>query len=95
MFLQGNTAVYLLYAHARIAQILVKSGKDPAEIVRSGAPIVLTHDKEVCTAYCFFFFPFLLFFTFTYYLPFFYIHALHIRVWCMYVLLMYMHVLCM
>lgn len=44
---QGNTAVYLLYAHARIAQILVKSGRDPAEIVRSGAPIVLGHDKEV------------------------------------------------
>lgn len=44
--LQGNTAVYLLYAHARIASILGKSGKDPKALVQAGAKIVLTEDAE-------------------------------------------------
>jgi len=29
---QGNTAVYLLYAHARICSIIRKSGKDIEEL---------------------------------------------------------------
>lgn len=29
---QGNTAVYLLYAHARICSIIRKSGKDMEEV---------------------------------------------------------------
>lgn len=46
---QGNTAVYLLYAHARIAAIIRKSGKDPAEVARRAA-ITLSNDKEVALA---------------------------------------------
>lgn len=43
--LKGNTAVYLLYAHARIASIMRKSGRDMAEL-SSKATIVLGTDKE-------------------------------------------------
>jgi len=34
--LQGNTAVYLLYAHARIAGIIRKAGVDVAEVAKRG-----------------------------------------------------------
>lgn len=45
--LQGNTAVYLLYAHARIASIIRKSGKDPREIaMKQGGKIVISNDIE-------------------------------------------------
>ncbi|KAG1677444.1 hypothetical protein FOA52_001899 [Chlamydomonas sp. UWO 241] len=44
--MQGNTAVYLLYAHARIAGISRKSGRDVGALA-STAQIVLTHPKEV------------------------------------------------
>uniref|UniRef100_A0A2N9FE42 arginine--tRNA ligase n=1 Tax=Fagus sylvatica TaxID=28930 RepID=A0A2N9FE42_FAGSY len=43
--LQGNTAVYLLYAHARICSIIRKSGKDIVELKKAGA-IVLDHADE-------------------------------------------------
>ncbi|GAB4821599.1 hypothetical protein N2152v2_008645 [Parachlorella kessleri] len=47
--LQGNTAVYLLYAHARIASIVRKAGRDVAELAKT-ADIKLTNDKEVALA---------------------------------------------
>eukprot|EP00955_Chlamydomonas_euryale_P107354 365760-Chlamydomonas_euryale.AAC.7 len=43
---QGNTAVYLLYAHARIAGIGRKSGKDAAALATSDV-LSLSHPKEV------------------------------------------------
>jgi len=48
--MNGNTAVYLLYAHARIASILRKSGKDPVAMAKGGAKIVLVHEAEVALA---------------------------------------------
>jgi len=44
--LRGNTAVYLLYAHARIAAILRKSDKDIEQLIRE-SEVVLDHPKEV------------------------------------------------
>lgn len=43
--LKGNTAVYLLYAHARIASIMRKSGKDMAELAKT-ATIDIAEAKE-------------------------------------------------
>ena len=49
--LQGDTAVYLLYAHARIAAIARKAGKDVAALARDPAcPIVLGTDAEAALA---------------------------------------------
>ncbi len=45
--LQGNTAVYLLYAHARIASIIRKAGKDPVAMAAAGAKIELKHELEI------------------------------------------------
>ncbi|TQD78958.1 hypothetical protein C1H46_035435 [Malus baccata] len=42
---KGNTAVYLLYAHARICSIIRKSGKNIEELKKTGE-IVLDHDGE-------------------------------------------------
>lgn len=42
---KGNTAVYLLYAHARICSIIRKSGKDIEELKKTGT-VVLGHDAE-------------------------------------------------
>ncbi|KAK9715431.1 hypothetical protein RND81_06G164700 [Saponaria officinalis] len=42
---KGNTAVYLLYAHARICSIIKKSGKDIEELKKSGE-LVLAHSDE-------------------------------------------------
>ncbi|KAI4350782.1 hypothetical protein L6164_005198 [Bauhinia variegata] len=42
---KGNTAVYLLYAHARICSIIRKSGKDIEELKKIGK-IVLDHPDE-------------------------------------------------
>lgn len=42
---KGNTAVYLLYAHARICSIIRKSGKDIEELKKSGS-MVLDHADE-------------------------------------------------
>jgi len=47
--LKGDTAVYLLYAHARIASIVRKAGRDVAALARTEA-IVLAHDDEVALA---------------------------------------------
>lgn len=44
--LKGNTAVYLLYAHARIAGIVRKAGKDIDALAASTA-VELKHPKEV------------------------------------------------
>lgn len=44
--LKGNTAVYLLYAHARIAGIVRKSGKDVDELAKT-TQIVLGTPQEV------------------------------------------------
>ncbi|TKY50157.1 Arginine--tRNA ligase [Spatholobus suberectus] len=41
----GNTAAYLLYAHARICSIIRKSGRDIEEVKRNGK-IVLDHEDE-------------------------------------------------
>ncbi|GMY11819.1 arginine--tRNA ligase, chloroplastic/mitochondrial-like isoform X2 [Fagus crenata] len=43
--LQGNTAVYLLYAHTRICSIIRKSGKDIGKLKKAGA-IVFYHADE-------------------------------------------------
>lgn len=48
--LKGDTAVYLLYAHARIASIVRKAGRDVAALARDGTQIVLEHDDEVALA---------------------------------------------
>jgi arginyl-tRNA synthetase len=50
---KGNTAVYLLYAHARIAGIVRKSGKDVAAMAES-ASIMLQEPQEVLasSAFC-------------------------------------------
>ncbi|KAG8656972.1 arginine--tRNA ligase, chloroplastic/mitochondrial isoform X2 [Manihot esculenta] len=42
---KGNTAVYLLYAHARICSIIRKSGKDVEELKKTGV-LVLGHPDE-------------------------------------------------
>ncbi|XP_020268077.1 arginine--tRNA ligase, cytoplasmic-like isoform X1 [Asparagus officinalis] len=42
---KGNTAVYLLYAHARICSIIRKSGKDIKELMKNGT-VVLAHPDE-------------------------------------------------
>ncbi|XP_010438775.1 PREDICTED: arginine--tRNA ligase, chloroplastic/mitochondrial isoform X1 [Camelina sativa] len=42
---KGNTAVYLLYAHARICSIIRKSGKDIDELKKTGK-LVLDHPDE-------------------------------------------------
>ncbi|KAI6679557.1 hypothetical protein NL676_033438 [Syzygium grande] len=41
----GNTAVYLLYAHARICSIIRKSGKDIEELKKTGT-VALNHPDE-------------------------------------------------
>lgn len=43
--LKGNTAVYLLYAYARICGIIRKSGRDKETLIDT-ATIDLTHEKE-------------------------------------------------
>jgi arginyl-tRNA synthetase len=48
--LQGNTAVYLLYAHARIGAIIRKSGTDVPALAASGSKIILSNDKETALA---------------------------------------------
>lgn len=47
--LKGNTAVYMLYAHARIASIIRKVGKDPNQVA-STAELRLDHPSEVSLA---------------------------------------------
>ncbi|XP_051138459.1 LOW QUALITY PROTEIN: arginine--tRNA ligase, chloroplastic/mitochondrial-like [Andrographis paniculata] len=42
---KGNTAVYLLYAHARICSIIRKSGKDIEELIKTGT-LDLAHPDE-------------------------------------------------
>ncbi|KAK9697576.1 hypothetical protein RND81_08G046500 [Saponaria officinalis] len=42
---KGNTAVYLLYAHARICSIIKKSGKDIEEL-KKGGELILDHADE-------------------------------------------------
>ena len=44
--LNGNTAVYMLYAHARIASIVRKVGKDWQELAKT-SKISLEHPAEV------------------------------------------------
>ncbi len=44
--LNGNTAVYMLYAHARIASIVQKVGKDWQEVAKT-SKISLEHPAEV------------------------------------------------
>jgi arginyl-tRNA synthetase len=48
--LQGNTAVYLLYAHARINSIFVKSGKDPLDLIAQGKRVEIGHEAEAALA---------------------------------------------
>jgi arginyl-tRNA synthetase len=43
---KGNTAVYLLYAYARICSIIRKSGVDISSLRSGGASIQITHEKE-------------------------------------------------
>jgi arginyl-tRNA synthetase len=43
--IRGNTAVYLLYAHARICSIIRKSGKD-IEVVKTTGRLQLVHASE-------------------------------------------------
>jgi arginyl-tRNA synthetase len=44
--LKGNTAVYLLYAHARIAGIVRKSGRDIEALLAEGKAVSMEHVKE-------------------------------------------------
>ena len=44
---KGNTAIYLLYAGARIASILRKAAVDVDALVASGAPLNLEHEMEI------------------------------------------------
>jgi arginyl-tRNA synthetase len=44
--LKGNTAVYLLYAHARIAGIVRKSGRDIDALLAEGKAPSISHPKE-------------------------------------------------
>ena len=44
--LQGNTAVYLLYAHARIAAIGRKAGIDNIAALAHDHPVQVDHEKE-------------------------------------------------
>lgn len=44
--LKGNTAVYMLYAHARIAGIIRKSGRDVSQLAQT-AHTSLDHPYEV------------------------------------------------
>ena len=48
--LKGDTAVYLLYAHARIASIVRKAGKDVAALAKGGQKITLAHEDEQALA---------------------------------------------
>ena len=48
--LKGDTAVYLLYAHARIASIVRKAGKDVAALAREKKAISLAHEDEQALA---------------------------------------------
>ncbi len=48
--LQGNTAVYLLYAHARINSIFTKSGKDPQDLLAEGKQVSVEHEAEAALA---------------------------------------------
>ncbi|KAJ0694109.1 putative arginine--tRNA ligase [Helianthus annuus] len=43
---KGNTAVYLLYAHARICSIIRKSGKDIEQLKREGQMLLQTDDER-------------------------------------------------
>ena len=47
--MQGDTAVYLLYAHARIAAIIRKSGRDVVDLANS-ASIALADPREIALA---------------------------------------------
>lgn len=49
-FMQGNTAVYLLYAHARICSIIRKSGKDTGELKK--VSIQFSWKLSHCSCYC-------------------------------------------
>jgi hypothetical protein len=44
--LKGNTAVYLLYAHARIASIVRKAGRNMPALIETGQ-IQLEHEREL------------------------------------------------
>ena len=44
---KGNTAIYLLYAGARIASIIRKAGVDVAGLVAGGAQLKLDHAAEI------------------------------------------------
>lgn len=44
--LQGNTAVYLLYAHARIAAIGRKAGIENIGALAHDHPVEVDHEKE-------------------------------------------------
>lgn len=44
---KGNTAIYLLYAGARIASIIRKAGVDVAGLVAGGAQLKLEHAAEI------------------------------------------------
>ena len=45
---KGNTAIYLMYAGARIASILRKAAVDTDALVASGAALELGHEAELC-----------------------------------------------
>ncbi|CAN0901453.1 Arginine--tRNA ligase, chloroplastic/mitochondrial [Linum grandiflorum] len=44
---KGNTAVYLLYAHARICSIIRKSGKDVEELKKTGTLLLEKEEERV------------------------------------------------
>ncbi len=44
--MNGNTATYMQYAHARVRSIFARGGVDPTSIRTAGAPLVLDHPAE-------------------------------------------------
>ena len=56
IFPKGNTAIYLLYAHARLVSILAKAGNQFPEVMakieaKESSSMSLTHPSEVNLAY--------------------------------------------
>jgi arginyl-tRNA synthetase len=46
LLMNGNTATYMQYSHARVQSIFAKGGVSPADLRRDDAPIALSHPAE-------------------------------------------------
>ena len=50
LLMNGNTATYMQYSHARVQSIFAKGGVSPADIRRDDSPIDLSHPAELALA---------------------------------------------